>query len=43
MGRRGMHKSFLWRNLKEREQLEYLGVDGKLVLKWILKQEDGMA
>ena len=33
-----MHKEFLWRKLKEREHLEVLGVNGRLILKIYLKE-----
>jgi hypothetical protein len=32
-----MHTEFLWRNLKEIEHLEVLGVNGRLILKIDLK------
>jgi len=33
--RRGqMHTVFWWRNLKERDHLEDLGVDGRIILNW---------
>jgi hypothetical protein len=35
--RRGEYRG-RWGNLKERDHLEYLGVDGRKTLKWILKQ-----
>ena len=30
-----MRTGFWWRNLRERGNLEDLGVDGKIILKWI--------
>ena len=35
-----MHTGFWWGNLKERYQLEDLGIDGRIVLKWILNKLD---
>jgi hypothetical protein len=31
-----MHTVIRWRSVKEREKLEDIGVDGKIILKWIL-------
>jgi hypothetical protein len=31
-----MHTKFCSENLKERDQSEDIGVDGKIILKWIL-------
>jgi hypothetical protein len=31
-----------WGNLKERGHLEYLGVDERVILKWIFKKRDGV-
>ena len=36
-----MHTGFWWRNLKERTHLEDLGVDGKIILKWVFEKWDG--
>jgi hypothetical protein len=38
-----MLTSFGWENLKERESFEDLGLDWRIVLKWVLKKEDGVA
>jgi hypothetical protein len=34
------HTVFWWGNLKERDRLEDLDLDGKVILKWILRKED---
>ena len=38
MGRRKMPSRFWWGNLKERAQLENIGVDGRRILKCVLKK-----
>ena len=35
-----MHTGFWWGNQTERDHLEDLGIDGKIILKWILKKWD---
>ena len=35
-----MHTGFWWGDLKERDHLEDLGVDRRIVLKWIFKKWD---
>jgi uncharacterized protein YjcR len=37
-GRREMHATFWWGNLKFQDLLENLGVDGSIILKCILKK-----
>jgi hypothetical protein len=33
-----MCTEFWWGNLKERDHLEELGVEGKIILRWLLKK-----
>jgi len=37
-GRGEVHTGFWWGNLRERDNLGDPGVEGKLILKWILKK-----
>jgi hypothetical protein len=32
-GRREMHTEFWWGNLKERDHVENLGIDGRMIIK----------
>jgi hypothetical protein len=32
-----MHAGFWWQNLMERDHLEDIGIDGKIILKWVFK------
>jgi hypothetical protein len=41
VGIREAHTVFLWRELTDRDHLEYLDKDGKVILKWIFKKWDG--
>jgi hypothetical protein len=43
MGEREVHTGFWWRNLRKRGHLEDPGVDGRIILKWILKKWNGGA
>ena len=40
--RRGLHRWLCWGNLKERNQLQDLDVDGRIILKCILNKQAGM-
>jgi hypothetical protein len=37
-GRRIVCTGFWWENLKERDNREDLGIDGRIVLQWIFKK-----
>jgi hypothetical protein len=39
-GKVEMHKGFLWKNLRERDNLEGSGVDGWIILRWIFRKWD---
>jgi len=36
-----MYTGYWWGDLRERDPLESLGVDGHIILKWILNKWDG--
>ena len=36
-----MYTGFWCGNMRERDNLEDLGVDGKIILRWIFKKRDG--
>ena len=36
-----MHTGFWWGNLSEGDHMEDIGLDGKIILKWILEKWDG--
>ena len=38
-----MHTGFWWRNLKERDHLGDLGINGRIILKCVFKKWDGAA
>jgi len=40
-GRGEVHTGFWWGNLRERIYLEDLGVDGRIILKWVFRKWDG--
>jgi hypothetical protein len=37
-----MPVGFWWENQREKDHYEVLDVDGKIILRWILKKQDGM-
>jgi len=43
MGAGDEHAGFCWGDLTERGHLEYLGVDGSIILKLIFRKWDGEA
>jgi hypothetical protein len=36
-----VYTGFWWGNLTERDKLESLGVEGRIILKWIFKKWEG--
>jgi hypothetical protein len=40
MGETGAYTGFWWVNLRERNHLEELGVDGRIILLWIFRKLD---
>jgi hypothetical protein len=36
-----VHTGFWWGNLRKRIYLEDLGVDGRIILKWVFRKWDG--
>jgi hypothetical protein len=38
-----VHRGFCWEDLRERDDLEYLGIDEKIILKCIFKKWNGEA
>jgi hypothetical protein len=43
MGKREVHTGFWWGDLREGDHVGDPGVDGRIILKWILKKWDGVA
>jgi hypothetical protein len=41
-GRRGVYTVFWWGNLRERNHLGDPDVDGRIILRWILKNDGGI-
>jgi hypothetical protein len=42
-GKRELYTGSCWRNLRKRDQLEDLGVDGRITLKYALREVVGKA
>jgi len=40
MGKAEVHTGFRWGKLRERDNLEDPGVDGRIILRWIFKKWD---
>jgi hypothetical protein len=41
MGRGEMYTGFWWGNMKKRDHLEELGINGRILLRWIFKKWEG--
>ena len=39
-GRGELHRGLWWGNLRERDHLEDLGIDGRIILRWIFRKWD---
>jgi hypothetical protein len=39
-GREELHIGFWWENLRERDNLEDIDVDGRIILRWIFRKLD---
>jgi len=37
-----VHTGFWWGDLRERDHMEDLSLDGRIILKWVLKEWDGL-
>ena len=37
-----VHTGFWWGDLRERDHMEDLSLDGRVILKWVLKEWDGL-
>ena len=42
LGRREVHTRFWWGILREKDHLEDAGIDGRIILRWILKWDGSM-
>jgi hypothetical protein len=40
MGRGDVHTGFWWGNLRKEDHLKDLGVNGRIILKWIFKKRN---
>jgi hypothetical protein len=41
MGQKEVHAGFWWGNLREIDNLEEPGVDGRIILRWIFRKWNG--
>jgi len=37
-GRGEVYRGFWWGNLRERDHLGYPGIDGRIILRWVLRK-----
>jgi hypothetical protein len=43
LGAGDIHTGFWWGDLRRRDHLKDMGIDGRMILKWIFKKWDGEA